>query len=65
MVKTRYGFWENAYIIGGYPFRGDRERLQRDTGAVLVHIKSFYFPFIFKIPAKIFEKSQKIVWRKS
>lgn len=40
MIKTRYGFWENAYIIGGYPFRGDRERLQRDIGAVLVYIEA-------------------------
>lgn len=26
-IKTRYGRWNNAYIIGGYPLCGERERL--------------------------------------
>ena len=27
MIATRYGAWENAYIIGGYPLLNERERL--------------------------------------
>lgn len=26
-IKTRTGMWRNAYIIGGYPLRTDRDRL--------------------------------------
>ena len=31
-VKHRYGKWENAYIIGGYPLIGERERLLKSLG---------------------------------
>lgn len=27
IIKTRYGKWRNAYVIGGYPLIGERERL--------------------------------------
>lgn len=27
IIKTRYGKWHNAYVIGGYPLVGERERL--------------------------------------
>ena len=26
-IKTRFGQWRNAFIIGGYPLRSDRDRL--------------------------------------
>lgn len=26
-IKTRNGMWKNAYIVGGYPLRSDRDRL--------------------------------------
>jgi hypothetical protein len=32
-VRTRRGRWENAYIIGGYPMQGERERMQDRIGA--------------------------------
>lgn len=32
-VKHRLGKWENAYIIGGYPLIGERERLIKSMGA--------------------------------
>lgn len=37
-VRYRRGRWLNAYIIGGYPFRAERERLADQLGARLVHI---------------------------
>ena len=37
-VKNRLGNWKNAYIIGGYPMRAERERLAAELGAELVHI---------------------------
>lgn len=38
MVKTRYGEWNNAYIIGGYPRLMERERMAALYGAEMVHI---------------------------
>lgn len=39
-VKTRYGKWYNAWIIGGYADRFKRERLAEDIGAELVYIET-------------------------
>lgn len=39
MIKVRRGKWKNAYIIGGYPLQGERERLMQTVGAdKLIHI---------------------------
>ena len=32
-VKYRYGRWNNAYIVGGYPLQSERERLCKELGA--------------------------------
>ena len=32
-VKYRRGKWQNAYVIGGYPFKAERERLIDTLGA--------------------------------
>jgi hypothetical protein len=39
-VKTRYGNFNSAWIIGGYPKKYDREKLARDLGAELIYIKA-------------------------
>lgn len=36
MVKTRYGAWCDAYIIGGYPNKHERQKLANDLGAELI-----------------------------
>ena len=38
MIKTRYGDWNNAYIIGGYPRIMERERMATIYGAEMLHI---------------------------
>lgn len=38
MIKTRYGYWEKAFIIGGYPLRMDRERLIKELGCIPIFI---------------------------
>lgn len=38
MIKTRYGDWCNAYIIGGYPRVMERERMATIYGAEMIHI---------------------------
>lgn len=39
MIKTRTGKYNNAYIIGGYPFEAERERLAEALGAELIFIE--------------------------
>ncbi len=39
-VKYRLGKWNNAYIIGGYPLIGERERLCKELGAREIYIES-------------------------
>lgn len=39
-IKYRKGRWLNAYVIGGYPFEAERERLIKELGAREVFIES-------------------------
>lgn len=39
-IKTRSGRWRNAYIIGGFPLRSDRDRLCELLDAEPVYIES-------------------------
>ena len=38
-IKYKRGKWINAFIIGGYPFKGERERLITEYGAEEVFIE--------------------------
>jgi hypothetical protein len=38
MIRVRRGKWHNAYVIGGYPLQGERERLADSLNARLVFI---------------------------
>ena len=38
-VKYRLGKWHNAYVIGGYPLQGERERLIMELGAREIFIE--------------------------
>jgi len=38
MIRRRVGKWHDAYVIGGYPLRTDRDRLCDLLGAELIHI---------------------------
>ena len=37
-IKYKRGKWINAFIIGGYPFKGERERLATEYGAEELYI---------------------------
>jgi hypothetical protein len=39
-IKTRYGQFYDAYIIGGYPDKYERERLAQTLGAELIYCES-------------------------
>jgi predicted kinase len=39
-VRYRVGKWQNAYIVGGYPLRSERERLCKELGAKEIYINT-------------------------
>lgn len=39
-IKTRYGKWHDAYIIGGYANKTERERLAKELGAELIYCEA-------------------------
>ena len=38
-IRTRTGMWRNAYVIGGYPLRSDRDRLCNLLRATPIYIE--------------------------
>jgi hypothetical protein len=36
-IKTRYGQWYDAYVVGGYPDRYEREQMAAKLGAELIY----------------------------
>lgn len=41
MIKVRRGKWRNAYVVGGYPLRNERDRLADMLGAdKLIHVNT-------------------------
>lgn len=72
MVKMRRGNWNNAYIIGGYPLIGERERLIKSVGARDIFIDCEYDECIARLEAckdgRDFSEWKKYIedwWRKS
>lgn len=39
-IRTRRGFWNTAYIIGGYPLISERERICRTYGAREIYVEA-------------------------
>jgi hypothetical protein len=39
-IKTRYGKWGDAYVIGGYPEKYERERIAAELNAELIYCES-------------------------
>ena len=61
-VKYRRGKWLNAYVIGGYPYRGERERLAESLGAREVFIDTPYEECVKRLMAC--EDRDKREWEK-
>jgi len=40
MVKTRYGKWHDAYVIGTYPNKAERDRLALELGAEVIYCEA-------------------------
>lgn len=41
-ISTRYGRWDNAWIVGGYADKYKRERLAKQIGADVIYIEASY-----------------------
>lgn len=39
-IKTRYGKWRSAWIIGTYPDKYQREKVANDTGATIIYCEA-------------------------
>jgi hypothetical protein len=61
-VKYRRGKWLNAYIIGGYPYQAERERLADMLGAREVFIDTSYEECVKRLEAC--EDRDKKLWEK-
>ena len=54
-IRTRTGMWKNAYVIGGYPLRSDRDRL-----CDLLKAKPI---FIEATPEECFDRAPNEDWK--
>ena len=66
-IKYRRGKWLNAYVIGGYPLIGERERLSKELGAELIYIESTLEKCLSRVDEKRGEEWNEYIlewWRK-
>ena len=61
-VKYRVGKWNNAYIIGGYPLIGERERLCKELGAREIYIESTKEECLARL--EMSDNREKSEWKK-
>lgn len=61
-IKYRYGKWSNAYIVGGYPYQSERERLCKELGAREIFIDVSKDECIDRLQAS--EDRNQEEWRK-
>lgn len=63
MVKMRVGRWDNAYIVGGFPLIGERERLCKELGAREIYIESTKEDCLLRLEASE-DARDKTEWKK-
>lgn len=62
-IKTRYGKWNSAWIIGGYADRFKRERLADDLGAELIFCNVSQEECLRRLEADVDRRYRKDEWR--
>lgn len=63
-IKTRFGSWNNAYIIGGYPEKAEREALATELGATLIYCESTKEECITRLMADASRVSVRSEWER-
>jgi len=61
-VKTRYGQWDRAWIIGGYPDKYKRDKLALDLGAELVFIQASLEQCLGRLKLDPYRKHKEKEW---
>jgi adenylylsulfate kinase-like enzyme len=61
-IKTRYGRWQTAWIIGGYPDHYKRETLRESLGAELVYIQASQEECIERLKKDPYRKDRASEW---
>ncbi|MDD3173594.1 MAG: HNH endonuclease [Herbinix sp.] len=61
-IKTRYGKWVNAWIIGGYPEKYKREQLADELNAELIYIEMDKEECMKRLEADQDRKTRYIEW---
>lgn len=54
-IRTRTGYWRNAYVVGTYPVKSDRDRLCDLLGAREVYIEATEEECLARAPSKEWE----------
>lgn len=63
-VKYRRGKWLNAYIIGGYPFTMERERLCAELGAEEIFIDTPKEECLLRVKERFQDKKKIFEWER-
>ena len=61
-IKTRYGKWSNAWVIGGYADKYKREKLANDLGAELIFCNVGQEECLRRLKVDDERKNQKDEW---
>jgi len=61
-IKTRYGKWDSAWIIGGYPVKYQREQLAEQTGASIIYCEATKQECVARLDADAGRRQRKAEW---
>jgi len=61
-IKTRYGKWNSAFIIGGYPIKYQREQIAEQTGASIIYCEATKEECMARLEADARRRQKKTEW---
>ena len=61
-IKTRYGKWNSAFIIGGYPIKYQREQIAEQTGASIIYCEATKEECLARLEADVGRRQKKEQW---
>lgn len=61
-IKTRYGKWHSAWIIGGYADKHKREKMSADLGAELIYCEASIEECLMRLEADEDRRYRKDEW---
>lgn len=61
-IKTRYGKWDGAWIIGGYPIKYQREQIAEKTGASIIYCEATRDECLARLETDPMRRQKKAAW---